>query len=212
MCRIKGDKIKMKKKLKICVISCLAILLLAGCGTKVKEPTESRVDGENYTFTGEEFKNYFNDTIGNNTKIKEFKGKKLETQSVGVVKAKSTKDDDVYFYIESLDKCMVSAKSHEENGKLTEVSIKFRGGTEENNGSLTKTTFSKGEVKDFKKYANAVFDVCEPNVETKKFEEFFDKCFTGNIVPTREEEIGDLKISLDSRSGLEMKFKSKTQK
>ncbi|GAA0079254.1 hypothetical protein UT300005_36330 [Clostridium sp. CTA-5] len=202
----------MKKKLKTCVITCLSICLLAGCGTKVKTPTESRIDGQNYTFTGEEFKNYFNDTIGKGTKINEFKGKKLNTESGSGVKSKSTKEDDVYFYIESVDKCMISAESNEENGKLKEVSIKFKGGTEENKGSFTQTTFSKSEIEDFKKYADAVFDVCEPNIETKKFEEFFDKCFTGNISPTTEEEIGDLKISLDSRLGLEMKFKPKTQK
>lgn len=201
----------MKKRLKICAISCLAICLLAGCRAKVKEPTASRVDEQKYTFTGEEFKDCFNDTIGNNTKIEEFKGKKLETENSGAVKAKSEKGDDVYFYIESLDKCMISAKSHEENGKLTEVSIDFRGGTEDNKGAVTTITFDKKEIKNFKKYASAVFDVCEPNVETKKFEEFFDKCFMGNIPTTKEEEIGDLKISLDSRSGLEMKFKPKAQ-
>ncbi|SHJ16256.1 hypothetical protein SAMN02745163_01460 [Clostridium cavendishii DSM 21758] len=205
----------MKKKFKFYIISILAICLLAGCGTKSKKPTESRVDGENYKFTGEEFKNYFNETIEDGTKIKEFKGKKLETKtkkSTGIVKSKQTKEDDVYFYIESLDKCMVSAKSNEENGKLSEVSIQFQGGTEENNGSYTKVKFSSSEIKKFKKYADAVFDVCEPNIETKKFEEFFDKCFSGNISPTTKEEIGDLKITLDSRTSLEMTFKPKAQK
>lgn len=209
-----GDENKMKKKLKICIISCLAIGLLVGCGAKgkEKEPTASRVDGQSYTFTGEEFKNYFNNRIGDNRKIEEFKGKKLETKSSGAVKVNSEKKDDVYFYIESLDGCMISAKSNGENGKLTEVSIEFQGGTEEDKEGYTVTTFSKGDIKNFKKHANAVFDVCEPNVETKTFEEFFDKCFTGNIVTTKEEEIGDLNITLDSRMGLEMKFKPKEQK
>ncbi|WP_315118470.1 hypothetical protein [uncultured Clostridium sp.] len=204
----------MKKKLKICIIGCLAIGLLVGCGAKEKEkePTASRVDGQSYTFTGEEFKNYFNDRIGNNEKIEEFKGKKLETKSTGAVKANSEKGEDVYLYIEALDVCMISAKSNSENGKLMEVAIKLRGGTKEDKGSLTTTTFSKSEIKNFKKYADAVFDVCEPNVETKEFEEFFDECFRGVIATTKEKEIGDLKISLDSWSGVEMKFEPKEQK
>ncbi|NRT86366.1 hypothetical protein [Clostridium beijerinckii] len=59
--------------------------------------------------------------------------------------------------------------------------------------------YIKAEVNGFKKYASAIFDACEPNIETKQFEEFFDKCFEGSIPTTQEKEIGDFKITLVSR-------------
>lgn len=205
----------MKKKFKIFIAACMAVSLLAGCGekAKTKQPVESRINGNYYTFTGEEFKNYFNEAIGSSgSKINEFIGKKLESDNkyVGV---KSTEEDDRYLYIEHVDKNMIMAKSQKENGQLLEVSIDFGGGEVTNKGSFSEIKYTKDEIKDLKKYASAIFDVCEPNVETKQFEEFFDKCFAGNsIITTEEKEIGDLKITLESREKIEMTFVPKTQK
>lgn len=204
----------MKNKFKIFIIACMAVTLLAGCGekAKVKQPVDSRINGNYYTFTGEEFKNYFNEAIISGSKIDKFEGKKLESSNkyVGV---KRTEEDDRYLYIDHVDKNMIMAKSQKENGQLLEVSINFGGGKEENKGSLSEVKYTKDEVKGFKKYASAIFDVCEPNVETKQFEEFFDKCFQGGMIPiTEEKEIGDLKITLESREKIEMTFVPKTQK
>lgn len=204
----------MKKKFKIFIAVCIALSLLAGCGAKAKakQPTDSRINGNYYTFTGEEFKNYFNEAVGSGSKISKFEGKKLEINSK-YAGAKRTEEDDRYLYIEHVDKNMITAKSQKENGPLLEVSIDFGGGEETKKGSFSEIKYTKGEINDLKKYASAIFDVCEPNVETKQFEEFFDKCFDGRVLTTtQEKEIGDLKITLVSREKLEMTFIPKTQK
>lgn len=62
----------MKKKFKIIITVWIALSFLAGCGAKakVKQPTDSRIDRNYYTFTGEEFKNYFNEAIGSGSILK----------------------------------------------------------------------------------------------------------------------------------------------
>lgn len=206
----------MRKKFKIFIIACMAVSLLAGCGekAKIKQPGDSRINQNYYTFTGDEFKNYFNEAIGSGSKLDEFKGKKLDGSSSNkYVGVKHKEEDDRYIYIEHADKYMIIAKSQKENGQLLEVSIDFGGGKETKNGSFSEVKYTKDEIKGFKKYASAIFDVCEPNVETKQFEEFFDKCFGGGSIPTtQEKEIGDLKITLVSREEIEMTFVPKTQK
>lgn len=187
----------MKKRFKIFVIGCMAVTLLAGCGGK--KPAASRVEEKNFAFTAEEFKNYFNDEAGMGNKIEDFKGSKMEKL-------------DKYMYSGHLDDCAIYAYSDTENGKLTEVSIKFYGGKESTKGVMSEIKLSKGEVNTLKKNASVVFDVCEPNVETKKFEEFFRKNLEdATMLADTSEEIGDLNVSLDTKTGIEFDFKSKTQ-
>lgn len=109
----------MKKGLKVVIISCLAMSLLAGCGGK--KPSASRVESVNFTFTSEEFKTDFNDAVG--------------------------------------------------------------------------------------------FDTCEPNVDTKKFEEFLDNNLTNaTILKDASEEIGDLKVSLNTKTSIEFEFEPNGEK
>lgn len=115
-------------------------------------------------------------------------------------------------YIEHVDKNMIMAKSQKENGQPLEVLINFGSGEVTKKGSFSEIKYTKDEIKDLKKYASGIFDVCEPNVETKQFEEFFDKCLDGKVLTTTQEtEIGDLKITLESREKIEMTFVPKTK-
>lgn len=199
----------MKKMLKISIMTCMIVTLLAGCGAKAnktteskvdeKTSTESRVDGKSYTFNAEEFKNYFNEKIGTSAKIKDFKGNKLQ-------------DSDIYIYTEDINDCLISATSDTENGKLLTVSVSFNGKKKTKSKIDKKVGYSKAQFNIFEKYASAAFQVCEPNVKINKFEDFFYKKFqNASKIKDDSEEIGDLNVSLITKKNNEFEFKPKIQ-
>ncbi|MHC1684740.1 MAG: hypothetical protein AB6733_17645 [Clostridiaceae bacterium] len=185
----------MKKLLTTFIMAFLVLALLVGCG---KKSTESRVEGDTFTFNAKEFKEYFNDEIFLGSKIEDFNPSKMS-------------DGQNYLAVESIDDCTIDTISPTEDGKVTKASISFDGGEESSKGSYSSIKLTDGEVKDFKKYASKVYDTCAPNGDTKEFEAFFDRCLDTTVLRDADQEIGDLKVSFNTLSSLEFEFKPKNQ-
>lgn len=177
----------MNSKMKKIAAGLMILGLLTGCSAQ-KKPTESRVNGKEYTFNASEFKNYYNNEVGEDYKLGEFDGEKIDT---------------FYLFIAHSDDYMVTAQSDTADGKLTEVSISYSGG--EKSGSFVK--YSDSEMRDFEKYCEKVFYVCGSGAENKTFKDFFEKTVSGNIPPTASEKIGDLDIQLEARTDFKFTFK-----
>ena len=84
---------------------------------------------------------------------------------------------------------------------------------ESSDGALSKIQLTKGQLSDVEKYSAMVFDVCEPNVDTNTYKEFFNKELkNASMLKDESKEIGDLKVSFSSTKWVEFDFVPKSQK
>ncbi|PRR82257.1 hypothetical protein [Clostridium vincentii] len=191
----------MKRYFKILIIMCMTITLFVGCGKNVKDSTQNRVEGSTFTFTAEEFKNYYNDSIGLfDSELKDFTGDKSESA-------------DYYQYIEIIGNYVIYATSATDGGKLTRLQISYKGGTEkEPVAGMSQTEYNENDIEKFMKKAGNIFDICETTTPTEDFNNFSDENLNGYVLENASKEIGDLTISFNMLSDLSFKFEPKEVK
>jgi major membrane immunogen (membrane-anchored lipoprotein) len=193
----------MRKSFKILVIICTLLTLLVGCGKNMKDSSQDRIEGTTFSFTAEEFKNYYNESQGLfSSKIKDFNGKLVESEY-----------GNYYSYIETDGDYTIFATSDTDGGKLTSIEISYDGGTETKSTANGKEIqLNKNVVESFKKTAGKIFDICETTTPTEDFYKFADTSLDSYILKDSSQNLGELTASFTTTTVLSFKFKPTEKK
>jgi hypothetical protein len=193
----------MKKYFKILVITCALLTLFVGCGKNMKDSSQDRVEETTFSFTGEEFKTYYNESLGLfSSKIEDFTGKPVESEY-----------GDYYSYIETMGDFSIYATSDTDGGKLTSIHISYDGGTETKSTKTgTEVQLNKNELEKLKKNAGMIFDICETTTSTEDFNKFADTCLNSYILKDSSQNLGELTASFTTTSDLSFDFKPTEKK
>lgn len=188
----------MKKYFKILIITCTLLTLFIGCGENMKDSSQDRVEETTFSFTGEEFKTYYNDSLGIfSSKIEDFTGSPVDSEY-----------GDYYSYLEIMGDFSIYATSDTDGGKLTSIHISYDGGTEgKSTANGTEVQLNKNELAKLKKKAGNIFDICETTTTTEDFNKFADTCLNSYILKDSSQNLGDLTVSFTTTSDLSFYFK-----
>ena len=193
----------MKRYLKILLITCTLLTFFVGCAKNMKDPSQDRVEESTFSFTAEEFKTYYNESLGPfGTKIEDFTGELVESEY-----------GNYYFYSDSMGDFSIYAKSDTDGGKLTSIHIKYYGGTKTKSTEyITNMEFNENDLKKFETNAGKIFDICETTTATEDFNKFASDSLNSSVLRDSSQNLGELKASFKISSDLSFVFEPQNAK